>query len=65
MSSDATSEAEEDAVRAEFESLVPDPRATDLIYWPKLHPLSRDLAEEDLTAEHVVELACRYRPIEL
>jgi hypothetical protein len=62
---DYTTDEEVDSLVAEFESLVPDPQASDLIFWPDAHPLSRGLPDDELTPELVVELARRYRPIAL
>ena len=58
-------EGEADSLVAEFESLVPDPHASDLIFWPDAHPLSQGSSEDELTPERIVELARRYRPIAL
>jgi hypothetical protein len=65
MSGATDTEAEADAVLAEFESLVPDPNAANLIFWPSQHPLSRDIASEDLTPDRIVELAFEYKPFPL
>lgn len=62
---DYTTDDEVDSLVTEFESLVPDPQASDLIFWPDAHPLSRGLSDDELTPERVVELARRYRPIAL
>jgi hypothetical protein len=65
LAGEYTSEAEAHSMVAEFESLVPDPHASALIFWPGEHPLSRDISEDALTPERIVELACRYRPFAL
>ena len=62
VSADHQEEAEGDALLDELERLVPDPRVSDLIYWPDSHPLSRGLAPEELTPATIVELAYQYRP---
>jgi len=56
---------EVDSLVAEFESLVPDPNESNLIFWPQHHPLSCGLSEAELTPEKVVELARRYQPFAL
>jgi hypothetical protein len=55
-------EGEADELIDEFESLVPDPDASALIFWPHRHALSKDLEPEELTPERVVDLAYRYKP---
>lgn len=65
MTGDYTTDEEAESLVNEFTSLVPDPRASDLIFWPNQHPLSRGLSEEELTPELIVELAREYRPFEL
>ena len=65
MAGDYTTDDEADSLVEEFESLVPDPRASDLIVWPNQHPLSRDLSEDELTPTRIVELARQYRPFAL
>ena len=58
-------EAEGDAALRELKLLVPDPRVSDLIFWPERHPLSASIPDKKLTAELVVELAMRYEPFSL
>jgi len=65
MAGEYESEEEADALISEFESLVPDPNASDLIFWPQRHALSRDLSESELTPELIVDLAYRYQPFAL
>lgn len=59
MSAEGTEE-EQAAALSELERLVPHPRVSDLIYWPRYEGFDRDL-----TAEEVVEIALGYRPIAL
>ena len=59
------SDDEADAALEELETLVPDPRVADLIFWPGRHPLSANLSGDELTAARIVELALAYRPFEL
>lgn len=58
-------EGEGEAALRELESLVPDPRVSDLIFWPERHPLSASVPDSKRTAELVVELAMRYEPFSL
>jgi hypothetical protein len=58
-------EEEADELIKEFESLVPDPNASALIFWPEAHALSRELTPEQLTPERIVDLAYRYKPFAL
>ena len=59
------SEAEADRLVDEFESLVPDPNASDLIFWPERHPLVKHLTDQQLTPERIVDLAYQYKPLAL
>jgi hypothetical protein len=59
---DFGSEEEADQALREVERMLPDPRVSDLIYCPGQHPLSAEAAEDDLTAERIVDLALRYEP---
>lgn len=43
---DYMTEDEVDSHVAEFQSLVPDPHASDLIFWPDAHPLSRGASDD-------------------
>ena len=53
-------EAEQDAALQRVEALVPHPRVSDLIFWPRQEGLDRDATPED-----VVALAFAYQPTEL
>lgn len=55
---------EADRLLAELQKIVPDPRVSDLIWWPDQHPLV-DVGEVPLSAETVVEIAFRYEPFAL
>ena len=59
------SESQVTATMIELESIVPDPRVSNLIYWPSRHPLSQGLNDAELTPEKIVELAYRYKPFAL
>ena len=61
----AESEAEADKLVDEFESLVPDPNASDLIFWPDHHPLAKDLIPEESTPERIGDLAYQHKPLAL
>ncbi len=65
LAGDYTTDEEAESLVNEFASLVPDPKASDLIFWPNQHPLSSGLSENELTPELIVELAHQYRPFEL
>jgi hypothetical protein len=63
LDGDRLTEAQRDVLRAELESLVPDPRVSDLIYWPGQHPRGDEARALGGDAEAVVEVAWRYRRI--
>ncbi len=63
-----TGEGDDEAIGAavrELEQLVPDPRVSDLIFWPSHHERSAGLDPAELTAEKIVDLASEYRPFAL
>lgn len=59
------SEQDTDKAMDELGRLVPDPRLSDLIFWPTDHPLSAKLDEHELTPERIVDLASHYKPFQL
>ena len=58
-------DAENERAMAELESLVPDPRVSEIIFWPHRHELAKSYDAEELTAEAIVDLAMQYKPFAL
>lgn len=65
MDAGSLDDAQVDAAMEKLLSLVPDPRVSDLIFWPQHHAASRDLTQDELTAERIVDLAMSYQPFSL
>ena len=53
-------EAEHEQLLARFCDGVPDPNASDLVYWPQTRGFDHDLSDEE-----IVDTALAYRAIEL
>ena len=61
---EGATEDEADRLIERFESNVPRPDASDLIFWPE-QALGADYPGRELTAAEVVDIALGYRPIAL
>lgn len=65
LMSPGSSEQEQDVVAEYLGRHLPDPRWSDILFWPTRHPVTSAMSIDDATAEQVVEIAFMHRPIAL